>query len=76
MVQFPCKVLEGCEEREDAASSSKQIEMVELLLKAPSLTRHSVISPNALKMELKNLFIFPYHFTCGWVGAFCFVTAF
>lgn len=68
MVQFQCKVLEGCEEREDAASSSKQIEMVEMLLKAPSLTRHSVRSPNALKMELK-ISLFSLIILCvgGWV---------
>lgn len=29
-----------------------------------------------LKNGIENLFIFPYHFTYGWVGAFCFVIAF
>jgi hypothetical protein len=50
MVQFQCKVLEGCEKREDAAASCRQMEMInKMLQKAPSLIRHSVISPNALK---------------------------
>lgn len=68
MVQFQCKVQEGCEKWR-CSIILRMMEMMETPVKAPSLIRHSVISPNALKWNWKSLY-FPlsfYRWVGGWV---------